>query len=288
MHKIIIYSSTILLFFFSLHIVLAEERDSSKSKKLPIELVAEFPSDIIGTYCDYEGDQYQIIYDFGVLYMSDDFLSLDVSKTKELNGYTVYNIDPEEGYYYFIKFENDRLIEKWQPDEWNYIDFAFLDDSTNEDINTYESCELPKIIEYTYDFIINVAESDMPYNCSIKKPDLFDECTETVFEYLDISSDKELSSAEITQGLKAFVTYLYASEGDEGSLAGALATSTALAPLLSNLIITNYDYDQSGNLSFKEFNHELNKNMLTLYLSSEDLSGVDYQTLISQYQLLLK
>ena len=73
--------------------------------------------------------------------------------------------------------------------EWNYIDFAFLDDSTNEDIASYELCDLPKIIEYSYDFIINVAESEMPYQCSLTKPDQYDQCTETIFEYLDILGD---------------------------------------------------------------------------------------------------
>ena len=260
----------------------ADERDVSISKKLPIELDENFPNELLGTYCDNDKNAYQIIYDFGVLYMSDDFLSFDVSATKEINGYTVYNTDEDEGYYYFIKFENDKLIEKWQPSGWNYIDFAFLDDSTNEDIASYEECELPKIIEYTYDFIINVAESEMPYNCPITKPDLYDQCTETVFKYLDISDDNKLSPAEITQGFKALVTYIYVSEGEEPDLALALSSSSIIAPLLSNLLIANYDYNQSDNLSYKEFNHELNKNMLTIFLSAADLSGVDFQSLITQ------
>ena len=285
MNKIYISILSAIVFFSIGLISYAEERDGSKSK-LPIELDSEFPYQLIGTYCEVDSDAYQIIYDYGVLYMSDDFLSLDISKTKDINGYTVYNTDAEEGYYYFIKYENDRLIEKWQPDDWNYIDFAFLDDSTNEDIASYEKCDLPKIIEYTYDFIINVAESDMPYNCSLTEPDKYDECTETVFEYLDISSDNELSPAEITQGLKAMVTYVSVSQGEQPDLASALASSSVIAPILSQLLIYNYDYDQSNNLSFKEFNHELNKNMFTILLSAADLSAVDFQTLISQYQLL--
>ena len=275
------------IFLFSASFVFAEERDSSSGSKLPIELESEFPNNLIGTYCETESDAYQIIYDYGVLYMSEDFLVLDVSKTKEINGYTVYNTDEEDGYYYFIKFENDKLIEKWQPNEWNYIDFAFLDDSTNEDIASYELCDLPKVIEYSYDFIINVAESEMPYQCSLTKPDQYDQCTETIFEYLDISSDNKLSPAEITQGLKAAVTYYYLSEEAEPNLASALSTSSVLAPLLSNLIIANYDYDQSDNISLKEFNHELNKNLFTIFLSLADISSISFESLISEYQKLL-
>jgi len=275
------------IFLFSASFVFAEERDTSSGNKLPIELESEFPNNLIGTYCETESDAYQIIYDYGVLYMSEDFLVLDVSKTKEINGYTVYNTDEEDGYYYFIKFENDKLIEKWQPNEWNYIDFAFLDDSTNEDIASYELCDLPKVIEYSYDFIINVAESEMPYQCSLTKPDQYDQCTETIFEYLDISSDNKLSPAEITQGLKSAVTYYYLSEEAEPNLASALSTSSVLAPLLSNLIIANYDYDQSDNISLKEFNHELNKNLFTIFLSLADISSINFQSLISEYQKLL-
>ena len=277
----------LVVFLFSASFVFAEERDPSSGSKLPIELESEFPSNLIGTYCETESDAYQIIYDYGVLYISEDFLSFDISKTKEINGYTVYNTDNEDGYYFFIKFENDKLIEKWQPNEWNYIDFAFLDDSTNEDIASYELCDLPKVIEYSYDFIINVAESEMPYQCSLTKPDQYDQCTETIFEYLDISSDNKLSPAEITQGLKAAVTYYYLSEEAEPNLASALSTSSVLAPLLSNLIIANYDYDQSDNISLKEFNHELNKNLFTIFLSLADISSINFQSLISEYQKLL-
>jgi len=67
----------LVVFLFSASFVFAEERDPSSGSKLPIELESEFPSNLIGTYCETESDAYQIIYDYGVLYISEDFLSFD-------------------------------------------------------------------------------------------------------------------------------------------------------------------------------------------------------------------
>ena len=85
MNKILLTLLSAIIFFSLGLISQAEERDGSKSK-LPIELDSNFPNQLIGTYCEVDSEAYQIIYDYGVLYMSDDFLSLDgISSTHLLN-----------------------------------------------------------------------------------------------------------------------------------------------------------------------------------------------------------
>ena len=75
-------------------------------------------------------------------------------------------------------------------------------------------------------------------------------------EYLDVSKDLSLSSAEITRGIKLLTLYIFMNNL-ENKVAETVPLSKllsfTLAPTISQLFLLNYDFDNSKTLSMEEF-----------------------------------
>ena len=87
------------------------------------------------------------------------------------------------------------------------------------------------------------------------------DCLSNVFSVIDKYRDNQLTIAELSRTFRA-AAYIGVAAGSEFSSAetdeavAAMAAVMAAAPLMANLILSNYDYDGNDLLSFDEFRND--------------------------------
>ena len=234
--------------------------DLKLDQKFPIEMQGIWSSD-----CNAKNNINSIIiYDYGSLYLEYgdyNYVSLNVSKTTNFNSWTVYEWSSNEidKTKYFLKLQNNKLIEKYPPNNWNEIDYEFLNDSTSQNISLYEKCNsIPTVLSLFYGPIINFSDSNVPELCSSylsQDKNMRNKCKISIMNYFDVSKDLELSAAEITRGIKLLVLYLYMNNADQinpETVPISKLLSFTIVPSLSQLFLLNYDFDNSQSLSTEE------------------------------------
>ena len=76
----------------------------------------------------FEANTY-IIFDYGFLYLSESdypYNQFDIVKVGNFDDYIITQDGMYDENYYFYKIENNTLIEKSSPQNWNYISNDFL------------------------------------------------------------------------------------------------------------------------------------------------------------------
>ena len=234
--------------------------DIKLDQDFPIEMQGIWSSDCSAT----NNINSLIIYDYGSLYLDYgdyNYVSLSVSKTTNFNSWTVYEWSSNgmDKTKYFLKLQNNKLIEKYPPNNWNEIDYEFLNDSTSQNISLYEKCNsIPTVLSLFYGPIINFSDSNVPKLCSSyisQDKNMRNKCKISLMNYFDVSKDLELSAAEITRAIKLLVLYLYMNNANQikpETVPISKLLSFTIVPSLSQLFLLNYDYDNSQTLSTEE------------------------------------
>ena len=127
----------------------------------------DFPKEMQGIWsenCNTE-DQVFIISNNTSMWIDESYVGFNVSKTSKVQDWSAYKWGELEGsYYYFLKKDEDVLIELTAPENWDGIDYSFLNSS---DYSAYEKCEsIPSIYQIIYGEIINLMNSQLIETCS--------------------------------------------------------------------------------------------------------------------------
>ena len=226
---------------------------------------------------NYESSTY-IIFDYGTLYLSESdspYNQLDVGKVGNFSGFIIAEDKIYDETYYFYKIENNSLIEKTSPDDWDKINNQFL----NNEGTVYNKCEEVRYLTNdNFKTIIDFASSSVPIYCSGNDINS-KKCVRNLFDYIDITDDKKLSSAELTRSLKTLALYAFflLNEQELGRdfIDVPNMFAFALAPSISEIILKNYDFDNSDTIEIDEFQHDLIKpDLLKGFKNSSEIYSI--------------
>ena len=148
----------------------------------------------------------------------------------------------------YIKVNNNVLTMSVDPVS-NPDNYEFLESVENQE--TFTKCEkIPTNLILSFGEIISFINSEFSIPCI--KNDIND-CVFGIFKFLDISKNNALSIPEITRGSKLLISFINLSETyDKEDNAYTSASTFLISPLLAKIILLNYDYDNSEDLTFKE------------------------------------
>ena len=244
----------------------------SSSLKAEIKLNDFVPSQFHGVWsedCEIQEFTWRID-EYTSLEITENNFFLDFLKTNQINTYTVskYHQEWEAGkpWYFFMKIENEKLVYKDMPSEWNEKDFSFLLDSTYDDTTVFKKCELG--IKNEYKIILNtlleILDSDIIKICSESNFQNIN-CYKSFFNFFDINRDRELTIAELSFFSKFLINFIYLNGNINVDYNESLmqdnfliinGTSFVFAPYFSQLLVLNYDFDNSNSLSIDEILNE--------------------------------
>ena len=107
-------------------------------------------------------------------------------------------------------------------------------------------------------------------------------CFEDLFSFLDISENKALSNAEINRASKLLV-FFSTVNGQEFNEAGmfGIISSYAITPLLTKVILTNFDFDNSADLTLEEMLQD-RESLFDLDFGKNDQIEIDNQKINNQ------
>ena len=268
----------------------------SSSLKAEIKLNDFVPSQFHGVWsedCEIQEFTWRID-EYTSLEITENNFFLDFLKTNLINTYTVSKYhqewEPGKPWYFFMKIENEKLVYKDMPSEWNEKDFSFLLDSTYEDTTVFEKCELG--IKNEYKIILNtlleILDTDIIKICSESNFQNIN-CYKSIFNFFDINKDRELTIAELSFFSKFLINFIYLNGNTNADYNESLmqdnfliinGASFVFAPYFSQLLVLNYDFDSSNSLSIDEILKE-NSEIITsipLLLNSDINSLQDLLT----------
>ena len=204
----------------------------------------------IDKHSSYEVTDYGTYLDIPKIRIVGDYLVVIYPGTKEY---------PDE-WYNFLKIENNNLVIRYEPENFDKNDFSFLDQK-DDDTYYFVKCEIfpNKYQNYVAPFN-NLLDENVLSVCINNSLESI-ACINNLFNYFDIYPDGELSVAELTQMSKLLVNYLFL-DGHintimedtpiEDKYLLATGTSFTFAPSFSQLLLVNYDYNNSDSLSLDE------------------------------------
>ena len=238
----------------------------------------EFPKNIQGIWsvdCE-EGLQVHVIGSNSSLWIDEDYVGLNISQTSDVNNWTAYKWGEIDGsYYYFLKTNTqDQLMELTPPDEWDGIDYSFLN---SNDFSIYEKCDsIPVIYQIIYGEIVSLMNSKLIETCNVETNP--QECITETFNFLDVSNNKELSVAELTRAARILIYFTFIDKrvGEDRDIGFATYTTTSLFfPAISKILIGNYDYDNSNTLSLNEIYTDRVASLDYQNLFKDNIKGLD-------------
>ena len=103
-----------------------------------------------------------------------------------------------------------------------------------------------------------------------------------MFNFLDVSGNKALSNAEINRASKLLV-FFSAVNGQEFNEAGVFGvmSSYAITPLLTKVILNNFDFDNSSDLKLEEILQD-RESLFDFDFSNNDKIEIDNQKINNQ------
>jgi len=273
----------IVRYFFSLFVVILF---------CPFLLFAEdlIPEKFHGTWsndCSKEEDVF-IITQSGYfnLYESQDeiddyaYFYLQFSDSKTYKDWIYLNGEIFEFKNVFMKLNDDILEvvfeEQDNPDE----SYDFLNNTNNT--FTYAKCDnTPASLILVFGEVLSYMNSKASLSCSNFSKNK-GECFEDVFSFLDVSGNKALSNAEINRASKLLVFFstINGQEFDEAGLFGIIS-SYAITPLLTKVILNNFDFDNSADLTLEEILQD-REGLFDLDFSENDQIEIDNQKINEQ------
>ena len=180
----------------------------------------------------------------------------------------------------FMKLNDDILEvvfeEQDNPDE----SYDFLNNTNNT--FTYAKCDnTPASLTLVFGEVLSYMNSKASLSCSNFSKNK-GECFEDVFSFLDVSGNKALSNAEINRASKLLVFFstINGQEFDEAGLFGIIS-SYAITPLLTKVILNNFDFDNSADLTLEEILQD-REGLFDLDFSENDQIEIDNQKINEQ------
>ena len=250
----------------------------SISAKAELIFENEFPKDIQGIWsadCG-AGSQVHVIGNNSSLWIDEDYVGLNISKTSNVQNWTAYKWGEIDGsYYYFLKTNTqNQLMELTTPDEWDGIDYSFLN---SNNFSIYEKCEsIPSVYQIIYGEIVSLMNSKLVETCNDDtNPQA---CITEAFNFLDVSNDNELSVAELTRAARILIYFTFIDKrvGEDRDIGFATYTTTSLFfPAISKILIGNYDYDNTNTLSLKEIYTDRVASLDYQNLFKDNIKGLD-------------
>ena len=273
----------IVRYFFSLFVVIL---------LCPFLLFAEdlIPEKFHGTWsndCSKEEDVF-IITQSGYfnLYESQDeiddyaYFYLQFSDSKTYKDWIYLNGEIFEFKNVFMKLNDDILEvvfeEQDNPDE----SYDFLNNTNNT--FTYAKCDnTPASLILVFGEVLSYMNSKASLSCSNFSKNK-GECFEDVFSFLDVSGNKALSNAEINRASKLLVFFstINGQEFDEAGMFGIIS-SYAITPLLTKVVLNNFDFDNSADLTLEEILQD-REGLFDLDFSENDQIEIDNQKINEQ------
>ena len=273
----------IVRYFFSLFVVILF---------CPFLLFAEdlIPEKFHGTWsndCSKEEDVF-IITQSGYfnLYESQDeiddyaYFYLQFSDSKTYKDWIYLNGEIFEFKNVFMKLNDDILEvvfeEQDNPDE----SYDFLNNTNNT--FTYAKCDnTPASLTLVFGEVLSYMNSKASLSCSNFSKNK-GECFEDVFSFLDVSGNKALSNAEINRASKLLVFFstINGQEFDEAGMFGIIS-SYAITPLLTKVVLNNFDFDNSADLTLEEILQD-REGLFDLDFDENDQIEIDNQKITEQ------
>ena len=273
----------IVRYFFSLFVVILF---------CPFLLFAEdlIPEKFHGTWsndCSKEEDVFIITQSsYFNLYESQDeiddyaYFYLQFSDSKTYKDWIYLDGEIFEFKNVFMKLNDDILEvvfeEQDNPDE----SYDFLNNTNNT--FTYAKCDnTPASLTLVFGEVLSYMNSKASLSCSNFSKNK-GECFEDVFSFLDVSGNKALSNAEINRASKLLVFFstINGQEFDEAGLFGIIS-SYAITPLLTKVILNNFDFDNSADLTLEEILQD-REGLFDLDFSENDQIEIDNQKINEQ------
>lgn len=238
----------------------------------------EFPKNIQGIWsvdCE-EGLQVHVIGSNSSLWIDEDYVGLNISQTSDVQNWTAYKWGEIDGsYYYFLKTNTqNQLMELTPPDEWDGIDYSFLN---SNDFSIYEKCDsIPGVYQIIYGEIVSLMNSKLIETCNVETNP--QGCITETFNFLDVSNNRELSVAELTRAARILIYFTFIDKrvGEDRDIGFATYTTTSLFfPAISKILIGNYDYDNSNTLSLSEIYTDRVASLDYQNLFKDNIKGLD-------------
>ena len=250
----------------------------SLSSKAELIFENEFPKNIQGIWsadCE-ENLQIHIIGSNSSLWIDQDYVGLNISQTSNVQNWTAYKWgEIDRSYYYFLKTNTqNQLMELTPPDEWDGIEYSFLN---SNDFSIYEKCDsIPGVYQIIYGEIVSLMNSKLIETCNVETNP--QECITETFNFLDVSNNKELSVAELTRAARILIYFTFIDKrvGEDRDIGFATYTTTSLFfPAISKILIGNYDYDNSNTLSLNEIYTDRVASLDYQNLFKDNIKGLD-------------
>ena len=258
----------------------------------PFLLIAEnlIPEKFHGTWsndCSKEQDVF-IISESGYfnLYESQDeideytYFYLQFTDSKTYENWTYLDGEIFEFKNVFMKLDNDILEVVFEELDNLEGSYDFLNNTNNT--FTYAKCDnTPASITLLFGEVLSYMNSKASLSCTNFSKNK-GKCFEDLFSFLDISENKALSNAEINRASKLLV-FFSTVNGQEFNEAGmfGIISSYAITPLLTKVILTNFDFDNSADLTLEEMLQD-RESLFDLDFSKNDQIDIDNQKINNQ------
>ena len=258
----------------------------------PFLSIAEnlIPEKFHGTWsndCSKEQDVF-IISESGYfnLYESQDeideytYFYLQFTDSKTYENWTYLDGEIFEFKNVFMKLDNDILEVVFEELDNLEGSYDFLNNTNNT--FTYAKCDnTPASITLLFGEVLSYMNSKASLSCSNFSKNK-GKCFEDLFSFLDISENKALSNAEINRASKLLV-FFSTVNGQEFNEAGmfGIISSYAITPLLTKVILTNFDFDNSEDLTLEEMLQD-RESLFDLDFSKNDQIEIDNQKINNQ------
>jgi len=214
-----------------------------------------------GKSCDFSIEKYALfIGKNGYLYEDDTKVEFNFVSPEEKDGWTLLSTkDKNYDFYFFYKIENNQLIERYTPDNWDGVDFSFLSNQETQDTIYFKCDKKDPTIESKYGELLTLLDSPAVGSCQQSGRD---SCLKSLFSFLDVNKDKKLHAAELNRGLRALslLSVLLSQNTnddiDKNASFGIYFATVPFLPLLTQTFIYNIDYDGSGSLTLEEISQD--------------------------------
>ena len=180
----------------------------------------------------------------------------------------------------FMKLNDDILEVVFEEQDNLDESYDFLNNTNNT--FTYAKCDnTPASLTLLFGEVLSYMNSKASLSCSNFSKNK-GECFEDVFSFLDVSGNKALSNAEINRASKLLVFFstINGQEFDEAGLFGIIS-SYAITPLLTKVILNNFDFDNSADLTLEEILQD-REGLFDLDFSENDQIEIDNQKINEQ------
>ena len=180
----------------------------------------------------------------------------------------------------FMKLETDVLEIVFEDLENPDGSYDFLINTNNT--LTYKKCDnTPASVTLLFGEVLTYMNSKASLSCSNFSSNKAN-CFEDMFNFLDVSGNKALSNAEINRASKLLV-FFSAVNGQEFNEAGVFGvmSSYAITPLLTKVILNNFDFDNSSDLKLEEILQD-RESLFNLDFSNNDQIEIDNQKINNQ------